>query len=124
MTEAHYTFAMGDGHGCWLAKLAEAGSCGGRLERIHLLAKQTIRREVWQSRKWKTSGLLPDTFFDLVWDERVWVPGCSHHHHLLDQSRKLRIPREMLPEGVEGFAEQWELDWWLSRQYGELRGAA
>lgn len=124
MTETRYTFAMGESHGCWFAKLPDADSCSGALGRCHLLSKQTIRREIWQARKWKTSGLLPETFFDLVWDERVWVPGCSHHHHLLDQSRRLRVPRDLLPESVESFAEQWERGWWLSREYGELREAA
>ena len=123
MTDAHYTFAMGDGYGCWLAKLTDT-PCSGRLERVHLLSKQTIRREVWQSRKWKASGLQPDTFFDLVWDRRVWVPGCSGHHYLLDQSKKLTVPRESLPDGVEAYAEQWGLGWWLTRIYGELREAA
>lgn len=45
------------------------------------------------------------------WDGRSWVParggygyGNEGHHHLFDISRTLRLPRAVLPAGVEELA--------------------
>jgi hypothetical protein len=45
--------------------------------------------------------------------------GDGGHHGLLDTSRKLKIPRERLPAGVEEMAAELDLAWWLDREYGE-----
>lgn len=95
---------------CWFADLPGAGPCDGVLRKCHLIPKQKIKREVGKA---------------AMWDERVWVWGCGGptgiggHHGMLDYSRKLRVPRDRLPEAVEAFAEQHGLGWWLDREYGE-----
>jgi hypothetical protein len=94
---------------CWLAKLPGAGECDGRLRKCHLISRQTIVREVGKR---------------YAWDPAVWVWGCggamgvSGHHGMLDYSRKLRIPRVMLPPELEAFAEKHGIVWWLDRTYG------
>jgi len=83
-------------------------ACDGRLVRCHLIPKQTIR------------GAGGD-----VWDRRAWVWGCGGptgvggHHGMLDQSRKLRLPRSAIPAGVEELALELGLCWWLDETYGE-----
>jgi len=81
--------------------------------KCHLLPAQLIRRELGKSSR-------------LVWDPRVWVwgcggpTGCSGHHGALDTARTLRVPREKLPPGLEEFAAEHGLGWWLDRTYGPL----
>lgn len=114
--EAVYTFAVRDQ--CWLRQFSTDPS-HGRLQAVHLIPKQAIRRELWQPRKWKDTGLLPATFQQLVWDPRVFVPGCERHHFHLDENFKLQIPRDELPAGVLEFAGEWGLGWLLERLYAE-----
>lgn len=93
---------------CWLAQFSEV-PCDGKLRKCHLIPAQTIKREVGKTH---------------AWDERAIVWGCggamgiSGHHGMLDHSRNLRIPREMLPAEVEEFATEFGLEWWLTREYG------
>ena len=63
------------------------------------------------------------TVVDLVSDPRIIVAACRRHHHLFDIARKLRIPREALPVGVEEFAYDYGLAWWLDKEYGARREA-
>jgi hypothetical protein len=76
-----------------------------------LLPKQVIRREL-------------GAYYS--WDERTWIWGCGGltgiggHHGQLDHSRTLRVPREKLPPGLEDFAAEHGLTWWLDREYGPL----
>lgn len=96
---------------CWFASLPGAGPCDGRPRKCHLIPAQLIRREVSSSSA-------------VVWDDRVWVWGCGGpmgnggHHGQLDYSRRLRIPRALLPPAVEEFAAEHGLEWWLDREYG------
>lgn len=86
--------------------------CTGRLVRCHLIPKQVIKRVDPQA----------------VWDPRSFVPGCGGltgvggHHGELDLSRSLRLSRDVLPEGLEEFAAELGLGWWLAREYGERSG--
>lgn len=90
---------------CFLVQFSEL-PCSGQLRRCHLIDAQLLRRRCLD-----------------VWDERVWVPGCggivglSAHHGQLD-SYNLTIPRHMLPAGVEEFAAEHGLEYWLDRRYG------
>lgn len=103
--------------GCWFAQnVIGCGPCDGQLVRCHLIPRQLLRRELgWRLRR------------D---DPRTWVWGCGGsmgiggHHGQLDQSRKLRIPRDVLPGELEAFASEFGLSWWLDREYGLLEDAA
>lgn len=111
---------------CWLAQFAPAVSCRGPVVRCHLVPKQTIRREVWNQREAlrpllvQLGKVFPSTLRLLQGDPRCWRLGCEIHHHMLDSSRKLRIPRERLPRETEAFCSDYGLLWWLDREYGEL----
>jgi hypothetical protein len=99
-------------HGrCWVAEtLPGAGPCDPGvfgLQRAHLVRQQVIRREV--GRGWSVAAA----------DPRSWVVMCWGHHAQLDHSRKLKIPRGLLPWAVEEFAAEYGLSWWLDREYGE-----
>lgn len=96
---------------CFLAQFAST-PCDGQLVRAHLLPRQLLKRHV------------PDRAAELIQDPRSWVPacggitGCSGHHGAYDFARTLRIPRHMLPPGVEELAEELNLVWWLDRSFG------
>lgn len=116
---------------CFFAGWPGAGPCDGRLTRAHLVPQQLLKR-TWNQREdlreqAKAEGR---TLREVLWDPRCWVPCCGGpmgnggHHGMLDQSRKLRIPREKLPPGVEEFAAELGLLWWLDREYGEAVSAA
>src|SRR5438128_1186852 len=94
---------------CWLRQFAppELRECDGRLDPCHLIPKQLLRRELGDG----TVG-----FEDLI------VPGCRKHHRLLDEARRIKIPRKRLPARVEWFAEQAGLAWFLDFEYGERYG--
>lgn len=95
---------------CWFAAtLTNTGPCDGVIQKAHLIRAQVIRRE---------AGI------QHIWDPRVWVPGCKRHHAMLDWSRQLRIPRELIPESVESAAEDFGVGWWLDREYGQRVEAA
>lgn len=86
------------------------GPCDGRLVKAHLLRRQVIEREAPAAD---------------VWDVRAWVWVCggpmgnAGHHGMLDAGQRLlRIPRVALPLGLEEFAEELGLTWWLTREYG------
>jgi hypothetical protein len=74
----------------------------GRLDRCHLIEKQRLRQ----------AGI------ENLWDERLWVPGCRHHHGLFD--RKLRPlsladypPKLLAFAEAEGFAFVDERTGWV-----------
>lgn len=108
--------------GCWFVQIPGAGSCDGALVRCHLLPKQLLRRRF-------PHGFQGRSLAQLQADPRSWVWGCGGtmgdggHHGRLDTSRKLKIPRVMLPAGVEEMAAELALTWWLDREYGELAEA-
>ncbi len=99
---------------CFLAQFSTK-PCEGRLIRAHLLPRQLLKREGFQS------------YID---DPRGWVPACggamgnSGHHGALDVARTLRIPRAALPTAVEEMAADLDLLWWLEREFGPLEAAA
>lgn len=95
---------------CWFKRtLPNVGPCDGRMDPCHLIKAQVVRREVGTEH---------------IWDPRLIVPGCRRHHSMLDHSRQLRIPRALLPSAVEEFAEEFELVYWLEREYGFEEEAA
>lgn len=126
---------------CFFASFPDAGPCDGALIRAHLVPRQLLKREYphgavliegqWQRRAIRQPAARNAcrTLRQLCDDPRSWVPCCggpmglSGHHGQLDQSRTLRIPRELLPTAVEEFAAELGLLWYLDREYGP-RGVA
>jgi hypothetical protein len=101
-----YGFLPGETPTCWLAQFAPDVPCDGRMDPVHLIRKQVIRREVSRSRA-------------VLWTPAVLKPGCRRHHTMLDQSKTLRIPSSALPGETEAWALENGLEWWLIETYGE-----
>jgi hypothetical protein len=93
---------------CWFAETLGpgVGRCEGRLVRAHLLPNNPKREGS-----------------EAVWDNRTFVYGCGGptgiggHHGALDTARTLRVPRGKLPPGLEDFAAEHNLTWWIEREY-------
>jgi hypothetical protein len=123
--EATYTFACDVEQRvatCWLAPFSQT-PCSGRIEKVHLIAKQIVRREVWlpvANGRVQAPDTFPSTCRELVWDRRIWRFGCHGHHHDLDCSKQIVLGRSDLPSSVEEFAREYGLVAWLDRTYGEL----
>jgi hypothetical protein len=90
---------------CFLAQFAPNVSCGGRMEKAHLIREQVIRREVSRAKV-------------VLWTPAVWRPACYRHHSMLDSSKRLRIPRSAIPAETEAWASENGLGWWLDETYG------
>jgi hypothetical protein len=105
---------------CWLAAHGVPTTaralppCDGRLVRCHLIPQGFLRREFAHLRLDVQA---------LVADPRSWVWGCggiagnAGHHGMLDVARTLRIPRDALPPGLESFAVELGIAWFLDRAY-------
>jgi hypothetical protein len=83
------------------------------LTKAHLINQQELRRSKRE-------------FPDLdIWDTRVWVWACggltgaAGHHAQFDKAKTLRLTRDRIPWETEDFAEEYLLEWWLTRTYGE-----
>ena len=123
---------------CWLAKLDGAGPCDGRLIRAHLIPQRLLKREfpdgAWlaaHSEQWIADAPVEAdddwahrTLREILRDSRSWVAACGGisglggHHGMLDSSRRLRIPRDRIPQGTEDLAAELGLVWFLDRTYG------
>lgn len=127
--EATYTFACDVEQQvatCWLAQFAGT-PCSGRIEKVHLLAKQVVRREVWLPRytgRVETPENFPTTLRELVWDRRIWRFGCHGHHTDLDCTKRLVLERSAIPASVEEFAREYGLTAKLDYAYGKRREVA
>ena len=103
--------------GCWFAAIPGAGPCDGGLVRCHLIPKQLLARRF-------PYGFQERALIVLQADPRSWVWGCGGptgvggHHGQLDHARRLKVPRALLPAGVEEMASELDLTWWLKREYG------
>ena len=100
---------------CWFAEvfddpdIYEVGPCDGPMDRCHLIPKQRIKREL--------EGAPPMMVEEAVWHPSVWVSGCHRHHGNFD-ARMIRVMRSQLPPAVEHFAEVFEMEYFLTRDYG------
>lgn len=115
---------------CFFATLPGAGECDGPLRVCHLIPQQTLKREVAtlynRALFIGERPSLEESQRRVVMDERCWVPGCggpdygnAGHHGMFKPDGARPIPRELLPSGLEEFAEELGLGWWLDRTYGE-----
>lgn len=118
---------------CWLAQFDPAlvPKCDGFLRACHLIDKQNLKRELRVPLLDEVDGnpkILALRLATIVYDPRTSVAGCDKHHHQLDVSRTLRIPRKKLPAALEEFAREltatypYNFEAWLDRRYGERLG--
>lgn len=107
---------------CWLAQFTNT-PCNGRLQRVHLISKQRIKRALRSGAGRLRAEHMELSADEIVWDDRAWVPGCEAHHHMLDQSRKLQIPRWAISPATEQYAREYGLMVFLELEYGPLEAA-
>lgn len=89
-------------------------SCGGPLQRAHLIPKQRIRREF-------KGELSEENLAHVVWHPSAWRWMCALHHASFDAGR-LKLRRDQVPQDTEHFAAVWELGWSLDASYGPRHG--
>lgn len=125
---------------------AALSTCSGRLDPCHLISRQKIRQRfpngvawddvdhVWiratpdQHVSTKGSGYRrPDVRYTriiglqgLIEDERCWIRGCRGHHHHFDTTRKLKIPRSALPDGLWEYAAAFGFTTFVETEYPQL----
>lgn len=107
--------------------------------RCHLLPQQQIKRALATRRaEFRRLGeqlgphLVYPKSMDAIAlaDPSGWVWGCGGamgpggHHGRFKPDGPLPIPRRLLPAGLEEFAAELGLGWWLDRTYGEADGNA
>jgi hypothetical protein len=131
---------------CWFAKLPDAGPCDGQLVRCHFVPKSLLKQRfklgavetapgAWTAITRGTNmnfGFPVRSLNELIGDERIMEWGCggpmgnAGHHGQFDNPavNVLRVPRELLPLGVEEFAAELGMLPWLDRTYGELERSA
>jgi hypothetical protein len=110
---------------CFLKDFSDR-PCDGRLVKAHLISRQFLRRELMDRTMLSMAPRADcERAVDAkIADPRSWVWACggpmgnAGHHGMLDASRTLRIPRDRLPAGLEEFAEELGLTWYLCREYG------
>jgi hypothetical protein len=111
------------------------GPCHGALIAAHLIPRQLLKREfpngaVKDGDRWRPLTRCEDRYdlkfrslTALIHDPRSFVPCCggpmgnAGHHGALDVSKRLRIARADLPAGVEEYAAELGLTWYLERTY-------
>lgn len=131
--------------GCWGCELrpSEREECarqsGGVLDGHHILPKAVLKREfphgayiyedgsvdrvlaahrrVIPAGATEVNGVRVVDLAVLLADPRNGVPLARLHHDRIEQ-RIFNPTREQLPAGVEAFAAEFELTWWLDRRYG------
>lgn len=121
-TKFHVGVLRLNGSGCWVARIlterpkaarSPLQSCDGRTDCHHLIPKRMLRRE------FQTALVLNA----LLEDARNGIPTCRRHHDQLE-SAAIKLARWELPVGVEQFAADVDLGWWLDRTFGERERAA
>jgi hypothetical protein len=124
---------------CWFSMLPDAGPCEGRLVRCHLIPRQKLEKgpHVRNGQRLpiaETDREAMDIYVDggpmvvvlssVRRDTRSWVWGCGGpmgpggHHGLFKPDGPRPIERHRLPPGLEEFAEEIGLSWWLDYTYG------
>lgn len=134
---------------CWVARtIVLPGPCRGGLQRAHLVPRSLMKgtigptgvmcpvdrcgaashrrcRDVRSGQEMKKPHAPRVAVWNsIAWDCRSWVWMCEAHHHALDFTRTLKIPRDALPAAVEEFAAEYGYTAWLAREYGPQEMAA
>jgi hypothetical protein len=128
---------------CWFSMLPDAGPCDGRLRRCHLIPKNKLAQEFpngaiwpvgegWPAKRAPALEVLREfgpagfgmSLRELQADPRCWVWGCGGpmgpggHHGQFKPDGPRPIARHRLPPGLEEFAAELGLEWWLDYTYG------
>lgn len=94
---------------CWLAQFdTRKRPCQGRLDRAHLIAAQTLRKEGHEA---------------LIPDERTWRPACRLHHSSFDGYTGVVVAPAALPEPFLALMREIGLEWAVERRYGAENGS-
>lgn len=107
------------GPACWLWQFDPLERpCEGRLEAIHLIDKQAIRRvlrHLLVTDLWADGAIDPLDVDDLVelaeWDGRNGASGCTGHHRRADSlaTPRLEVPAQCLRDDAIEFVTDWGL---------------
>lgn len=81
---------------CFFARF-HPSPCDGRTDPAHLIPQQRLRQ----------AGI---TDHDELWDERIIVPACRHHHSLFDR-KFLRLEQDRYPLSVFDYASEFGFFW-------------
>ena len=85
---------------CWFKRYAR-DECrwrhDGQADPCHLIPKQRIKSEL------RALGLPAREIKDAVWDERLVVPGCRHHHDAFD-GKRLPLLEDDYPPALRDWA--------------------
>jgi len=120
---------------CWLKqhdpldRPCSAVTSGGRLEAVHLIGRQAIRRVLSQNLNtgyiWQEDGGIdPNDVEDLIelaeWDPRNSALGCTGHHRRLDDhaTPEFVLGAEALPDDFLDFVLDWGLESEAERKFG------
>jgi hypothetical protein len=102
---------------CFLRQFSSE-PCSGGVHRHHLIKAQVIKRTCKQAGGSNRSrGTVRAAN-----DPRITVKVCSSHHFAL-HAGQIVVPRDALPEGVELFAKEHGLGWYLDKHFGVLEPA-
>lgn len=81
------------------------------MDPCHIVPKQTLKVQF--------SDLEPEQLSACLYDPRNGVPGCRSFHGRFDGGH-LAIKRSQLPADALAFVDDWNLDWWLDKHFGEV----
>jgi hypothetical protein len=100
---------------CWFASLPGAGTLTTSLRPARKHEEVQVSTRVLAGARLQ----------ELQDDPRCWVWGCGGpmgnggHNARMKPDGPLPVPRGRLPAGLEEFAAELGLVWWLDRTYGE-----
>ena len=95
------------------------GRCVGRVQKHHVIPRQELRKRHAGATHSQQLRLDPPELKPLrTWiaDERNIVGLCFHHHQQLTNAR-IYLRRSMLPSGIDDFASETGLDWFLVKHF-------
>ena len=89
---------------CWFKRYAR-DECRWRYDNqpdpAHLIPQQRIKAEL-RSRGWSA-----DRIKVALWDKRLVVPACRHHHHAFDFARTITLLSGDYPPALHDWAEDY-----------------
>lgn len=89
--------------------------CAGRPQDHHCIPKREIRSR-YDTMHYRNETP-PFTLTDALRDRRNLVKLCALTHHQLIENKRIYLTRAMLPKGIEDFANELGLEWYLDRYF-------